>query len=716
MAGPVFVTLGAAVSAEDRGYDLRVGPMWFTWPLSPISETLGDGLEAVGAALVAAERRPRPLKLTIPVHASHKSVTPLDTGLEMRRQVRALLNNERWRMSGLFVWFATDSDLNGWYLIGGGDLSETQAGVTFGDFELELSDVYRVGRPATHKPGRRLELADRRSGLAPRDTRGLIYSTDFDDIDLPDEPLFVPGDVVNVLGAEGRTPASSSAGPVVSARRLWRSVAAVHGEAVSYLPDDVILSTVNAYRDLDDPGRVRVWQLDDATSYPPLVSLYSPERAQDPTLDGWRPVYGDLDSPTTRLAVDNGACRVVWLGRQPGEGLALERADGAGAYKRVARVLAGSGVREGRVIELTPERAVIEWRGGARALRVVLQRGWPGPRLEAYDDDGDEAALEITGWEAPVSIVTEVDPEWVDRLDVLSADFTVSESIRLARGTTADSMDGAPEFIAGVEVGEGDADVTVLAASAGPVEASGVAVVDGMRVGALTVAAASTANLSSFATFTGPPDGVDADDLALDDLVLIKDQTNTADNGVYRWISDPPGLRLVRAAVMDSWAEVPGTRVFVQDGDTNAGTSWVCTAAATGTLGTTPITWESDDSDPVLVLLKDQADSADNGVWAAAAGDWVRAAVMDSWEEAPGLLVAVQDGDTNAGTSWVCTAGEGGTLGTTPITWQQVLIAACLRRPRAIVAQLDIGTILSAGELASLSLADAQAIPVLIAR
>lgn len=436
-----LVVLERAELGAEQHYDLRLGPLWFLWPADTVTESLGDGLEAIGAALTPAERRPRPLQLKLPVRASSRDTGQTEIGLRMRRQTRQLLDNARWRMSGLFLSFGADRDLDGWVLLGGGDLQETDPGLTFGDFGLELTDVFMVARPGTHKPARRLELADRRTGLVPRDTRGLIYSTDFNDVDLPTQPLFVPGDAITPLGARNRT-VTTTAGPSVDGRRLWRSCAAESGEVVSFLPDDVIISDPRRrYVDLDDPGSVRVWTLDTAGEYPPVPAHYTGERDQDPTLYGWERAYGDVLAPTTRFAVDNGACRIVWLGADPDEGLAIEFWDTTtGRYARTTQVLAGLSVREGRVLEVTAERAVLEWRGGARALRAILQRGWSGPRLEAFDDDGGPARLEFaTTGSRTVSGET---PAWVRRVDHFYADFLV------ASGTAADTIDTAPVYSA----------------------------------------------------------------------------------------------------------------------------------------------------------------------------------------------------------------------------------------------------------------------------
>lgn len=74
------------------------------------------------------------------------------------------------------------------------------------------------------------------------------------------------------------------------------------------------------------------------------------------------------------------------------------------------------------------------------------------------------------------------------------------------------------------------------------------------------------------------------------------------------------------------------------------------------------------------VLLKNQTAPAENGiyVWTASGSALTRALDADSWTELAGSTVTVTEGTVNADTVYVCTANEGGTLGTTAVTWAQV--------------------------------------------
>jgi phage-related tail fiber protein len=72
------------------------------------------------------------------------------------------------------------------------------------------------------------------------------------------------------------------------------------------------------------------------------------------------------------------------------------------------------------------------------------------------------------------------------------------------------------------------------------------------------------------------------------------------------------------------------------------------------------------------VLVKDQTAPAENGIYIVDEnGAWARSTDMNSWSEVPGAFTMVEEGNTFADTGWISTANQGGTLGTTPITWVQ---------------------------------------------
>jgi len=71
------------------------------------------------------------------------------------------------------------------------------------------------------------------------------------------------------------------------------------------------------------------------------------------------------------------------------------------------------------------------------------------------------------------------------------------------------------------------------------------------------------------------------------------------------------------------------------------------------------------------VLVKDQSTAADNGVYVVASGSWTRSADMNVWAELPGAFLFVEEGTTNDNSGWVCTVAQGGTLGSTAVTFEQ---------------------------------------------
>ena len=73
------------------------------------------------------------------------------------------------------------------------------------------------------------------------------------------------------------------------------------------------------------------------------------------------------------------------------------------------------------------------------------------------------------------------------------------------------------------------------------------------------------------------------------DRVLLFNQTNPAQNGIYRWVAG--GMFMARADDADIWNEHVSAYVFVERGNTYADNGFLCTVDTGGTLGTDPITW-----------------------------------------------------------------------------------------------------------------------------
>ncbi|WP_395660827.1 hypothetical protein [Aestuariivirga sp.] len=98
-----------------------------------------------------------------------------------------------------------------------------------------------------------------------------------------------------------------------------------------------------------------------------------------------------------------------------------------------------------------------------------------------------------------------------------------------------------------------------------------------------SVRAASTANI---ATLSGTMT-IDGVALVAEDRVLVKDQTSSAQNGVYVVAAST----WARAADMDAWGELVSAYLFVEQGTVNADMGFLCTVDPGGTLGTTSVSF-----------------------------------------------------------------------------------------------------------------------------
>jgi phage-related tail fiber protein len=96
-----------------------------------------------------------------------------------------------------------------------------------------------------------------------------------------------------------------------------------------------------------------------------------------------------------------------------------------------------------------------------------------------------------------------------------------------------------------------------------------------------SVKAATTADIATLSgTLT-----IDGVALAAGDRVLVKNQTTTSQNGIYVVAAGA----WTRAADANSWDELVGAFVFVEQGATNADNGFLCTVDSGGTLGTTAV-------------------------------------------------------------------------------------------------------------------------------
>ncbi len=107
----------------------------------------------------------------------------------------------------------------------------------------------------------------------------------------------------------------------------------------------------------------------------------------------------------------------------------------------------------------------------------------------------------------------------------------------------------------------------------------------GSGSGAARVRAATTAAIT-ITTALNNGDTLDGVTLATDDLVLVKDQADATQNGVWK-----VGVSPARAAGFNTWDEIAGAFISVMEGTVNADTLWLNLNDAGGSLGVTSITF-----------------------------------------------------------------------------------------------------------------------------
>lgn len=84
---------------------------------------------------------------------------------------------------------------------------------------------------------------------------------------------------------------------------------------------------------------------------------------------------------------------------------------------------------------------------------------------------------------------------------------------------------------------------------------------------------------------------IDGVQTAIGDRVLVKNQSQATQNGIY--VLDNVGGVAIwhRAPDCDTWASLVSAYVFVEEGTTQADTGWVCTINSSGTLNQDPVTF-----------------------------------------------------------------------------------------------------------------------------
>jgi hypothetical protein len=171
--------------------------------------------------------------------------------------------------------------------------------------------------------------------------------------------------------------------------------------------------------------------------------------------------------------------------------------------------------------------------------------------------------------------IDELGPEVLPSLSHIIAAMKDGSTVQLTVEQLLDLFLLYPEFIAKAE----DSDVADLQTSlTNLINATR----DNLRH-RVKVRAATTGNVA-IATALNPGDTVDGVALASGDWVLVRAQTDQAQNGIYMVDTVP-----ARVPEYMTYNDHPAAQIVVSEGTVNAGSLWQCISTAGGTLGTTSI-------------------------------------------------------------------------------------------------------------------------------
>lgn len=171
----------------------------------------------------------------------------------------------------------------------------------------------------------------------------------------------------------------------------------------------------------------------------------------------------------------------------------------------------------------------------------------------------------ITGLATPTNASDAATKGYVDTADALK--------LNLSGGTMSGNIAMGTNKITGLGTPTADADAVT--------KSYVDAIAQGIDAKA-SVVAATTTNITLSGTQT-----IDGVAVIAGDRVLVKDQTTTANNGIYLCAAGS----WTRTTDADAWTELVAAYTFVEGGTTNGSNGFICTVAAGGTLGTTAITF-----------------------------------------------------------------------------------------------------------------------------
>jgi len=166
------------------------------------------------------------------------------------------------------------------------------------------------------------------------------------------------------------------------------------------------------------------------------------------------------------------------------------------------------------------------------------------------------------------------------------------DTTKLADGANFIKRDGSVAMTGALAMGSNK--ITGLSTPTNTTDAATKAYVDGAVSGVNSIfdskgsaRAATTGTITISNPGTAVFDGVT---LSNGERLFVRDQSSQAENGLY--VFNGSGVALTRVTEMDAWDEIPGAFFAVEEGTTYADTVWLCTSNASGTLGSTAITFQ----------------------------------------------------------------------------------------------------------------------------
>ncbi|MCA9851907.1 MAG: hypothetical protein KC461_14860, partial [Dehalococcoidia bacterium] len=177
-----------------------------------MDEGTGEAVDHLGAMPVPATRAGRKVKLGL--HTLDAAfVDTVAARQTIRRQLRSLVNNRGWTLTGIYVSSTTDPEWDGWYVPEPADLTIAEnGGDAVGWYRLDLS-AYRVGLNRTHRPATIVRVMDVTAATAPRDLLRTDYSTDFDGMTARPE-VSIPYTASGIKVSGAKTLSRASRGPL----------------------------------------------------------------------------------------------------------------------------------------------------------------------------------------------------------------------------------------------------------------------------------------------------------------------------------------------------------------------------------------------------------------------------------------------------------------------------------------------------------------------